>query len=78
MKNKSTFALVSHIRDWCMNQIQYGTLGEGDRTALIAEFTEWIEPQEDVLEILSLDEDLAQRRGSSGGHHNPCNPEDGG
>jgi len=61
-----------------MNQIQYGTLGEEDRSALIAEFTEWIDPQEDVLEILSLDENLAQRRRGSDGHHNPCDPEEGG
>jgi len=57
LSNKpTTEELVTHIRGWSINRIKYGMTSDEDALSIIAEFEEWIEPEGDELEILSLDE----------------------
>jgi len=56
MSKPTTEEIVALIREWSIGQAKYGTLNTGDAFALVAEFAEWIEPAEDQLEILSLEE----------------------
>ncbi len=55
--NATTEDIVSHVRDWAIEKIEL--LHESDRhrnaRALLAEFEEWIEPDGDELEIVSLE-----------------------
>ena len=54
-----TEQVVLHIRQWAVDKVQeYNKQGVKriyDQFAIMAEFDEWIEPEED-LEIVSLDE----------------------
>jgi len=57
LSNKpTTEEIVSHIREWSINRIKYGMKSSEDALSIIAEFEEWIEPEGDRLEILSLEE----------------------
>jgi len=57
LSNKpTTDEIVAHIREWSINRIMYGMSSDEDALSIIAEFEEWIEPDGDELEILSLDE----------------------
>jgi hypothetical protein len=53
----TTEDIVAHVRDWAIDKIEL--LHESDRhrnaRALLAEFEEWIEPEGDELEIVSLE-----------------------
>jgi len=52
----TTLEIVTHIREWSLQQVRYGTQSAGDAHSLVEEFREWIDPATDELEILSLDE----------------------
>jgi len=52
----TTEEIVHHIREWSINRIKYGMTDSEDALSIVAEFEEWIEPEWDRLEILSLDE----------------------
>ena len=58
MENLTTEELVSDIRTWAIDKFNETELDAplGDAAALYQEFAEWIEPVEDELEIVSLDE----------------------
>jgi len=57
LSNKpTTEEIVAHIREWSINRIKYGMTSSEDALSIIAEFEEWIEPEGDRLEILSLEE----------------------
>jgi len=57
LSNKpTTEEIVTHITEWSINRIRYEMLSNGDALSIIAEFEEWIEPEGDRLEILSLEE----------------------
>jgi len=57
LSNKpTTEEIVHHIREWSINRIKYGMTDSEDALSIIAEFEEWIEPEGDELEILSLEE----------------------
>ena len=56
MEKPTTEEIVAHIREWSINRIKYGMTSSEDALSIIAEFEEWIEPKEDQLEILSLEE----------------------
>jgi len=57
LSNKpTTEEIVAHIREWSINRIKYGMTSSEDALSMIAEFEEWIEPEGDRLEILSLEE----------------------
>jgi hypothetical protein len=53
----TTEDIVAHVRDWAIDKIEL--LHDADRhrnaRALLAEFEEWIEPEGDELEIVSLE-----------------------
>jgi len=52
----TTEEIVALIREWSINRIKYGMTSSEDALSIIAEFEEWIEPDGDRLEILSLEE----------------------
>jgi len=57
LSNKpTTEEIVAHIREWSIDRIKYGMTSSEDALSIIAEFEEWIEPEGDELEILSLEE----------------------
>jgi len=57
LSNKpSTEEIVAHIREWSIDRIKYGMTSSEDALSIVAEFEEWIEPEGDRLEILSLEE----------------------
>jgi len=57
LSNKpTTEEIVAHIREWSINRVKYGMTSSEDALSIIAEFEEWIEPEGDRLEILSLEE----------------------
>jgi len=57
LSNKpTTEEIVSHIREWSINRIKYEMTSSEDALSIVAEFEEWIEPEGDRLEILSLEE----------------------
>jgi len=58
----TTQEIVTHIREWSLQQVRYGTHSAGDAQSLVEEFREWIDPATDELEILSLDEDQTLHR----------------
>jgi hypothetical protein len=53
----TTEDIVAHVREWAIEKIEL--LHESDRhknaRAVLAEFEEWIEPEGDELEIVSLE-----------------------
>ena len=50
-----TEEIVSTIRDWALDRFD-DNLPIGDSLAIYQEFAEWIEPQGEELEIVTLDE----------------------
>ena len=55
MENMTTEELVGEIRDWALNRFDMEKMPIGDCRALYEEYAEWLEPQGDELEIVSLD-----------------------
>jgi hypothetical protein len=55
MKDMTTLEIIDSIRDWSLDQIE-GVEDVGDKIALFEEFKEWIEPKEDDIDVLSLDQ----------------------
>ena len=47
--------IIDSIRDWSLDQIE-DVEDAGDKIALFEEFKEWIEPKEEDIDILSLDQ----------------------
>ena len=46
--------IVSHLREWSIDRASDKSVSKGDARAILAEFYEWIKPEDDELEILSL------------------------
>ena len=53
--NTTTEDIVSHVRDWSLERVADKSISKEDARAVIAEFYEWIDPEDDELEIVSLD-----------------------
>ena len=53
--NTTTEDIVSHVRDWSLERVADKSISREDARAVLAEFYEWIEPEDDELEIVSLD-----------------------
>ena len=47
--------IVAHVRGWSLDRAADKSVDEGDARAILAEFYEWIAPEEDELEIFSLE-----------------------
>tara|TARA_B100001093_G_C26417521_1_gene838320 strand:+ start:416 stop:643 length:228 start_codon:yes stop_codon:yes gene_type:complete len=55
---KETIDIVNHIREWAVEQVDSKDDFDDikDRFALIEEYKEWFNPEEEDLEVVSLDE----------------------
>jgi len=51
----TTEDIVAHIRSWSLDRAANKTVSKKDARAILAEFYEWIEPEGDELEIVSLE-----------------------
>ena len=53
--NITTENIVAHVRDWSLERVADKSISREDARAVLAEFYEWIEPEDDELEIVSLE-----------------------
>ena len=53
--NATTEDIVAHIRTWSLDRAADMSIPREDARAILAEFYEWIEPEGDELEIVSLE-----------------------
>ena len=53
--NTTTEDIVAHVRDWSLERVADKSISREDARAVLAEFYEWIDPEDDELEIVSLD-----------------------
>ncbi len=53
--NATTEDIVAHIRTWSLDRAADMSVDKEDARAILAEFYEWIEPEDDELEIVSLE-----------------------
>jgi hypothetical protein len=53
--NATTEDIVAHIRSWSLDRAADMSIPKEDARAILAEFYEWIEPENDELEIFSLE-----------------------
>ncbi len=53
--NATTEDIVAHVRSWSLDRAADMSIDKEDARAILAEFYEWIEPESDELEIVSLE-----------------------
>jgi hypothetical protein len=53
----TTEDIVAHVRSWSLDRAADMNINKEDARAILAEFYEWIEPEGDELEIVSLEPD---------------------
>jgi hypothetical protein len=53
--NATTEDIVAHVREWSLDRAADKGISKEDASAILAEFYEWIEPESDELEIVSLE-----------------------
>jgi len=53
--NATTEDIVAHVRTWSLDRAADMSIPKEDARAILAEFYEWIEPQNNKLEIFSLE-----------------------
>ena len=53
--NATTEDIVAHVRTWSLDRASDMSVNKEDARAILAEFYEWIEPEGDELEIVSLE-----------------------
>ena len=51
----TTEDIVAHVRSWSLDRAADMNINKEDARAILAEFYEWIEPEDDELEIVSLE-----------------------
>jgi len=51
----TTEDIVAHVREWSLDRAADMSIPKEDARAILAEFYEWIEPEGDELEIVSLE-----------------------
>lgn len=51
----TTEDIVSHVREWSLERVADKSISKENARAILAEFYEWIEPDSDELEIVSLE-----------------------
>ncbi len=51
----TTEDIVAHVRTWSLDRAADMSIHKEDARAILAEFYEWIEPESDELEIVSLE-----------------------
>lgn len=55
-KELSTEEIVIHVREWSLNRIEKINSDSLNAKAIYCEFEEWIDPEVEELEIVSLNE----------------------
>lgn len=53
----TTEDIVAHVRSWSLDRAADMNVPKEDARAILAEFYEWIEPEDDELEIVSFETD---------------------
>jgi len=53
--NATTENIVAHVREWSLERAANKKISKADARAILAEFYEWIDPEDDELEIVSLE-----------------------
>lgn len=53
--NATTEDIVAHVRSWSIDRAGDKSISKTDARAILAEFYEWIEPEDGEIEIVSLD-----------------------
>jgi hypothetical protein len=53
--NTTTENIVAHVRDWSLERVADKSISREDARAVLAEFYEWIDPEDDEIEIYSFD-----------------------
>jgi hypothetical protein len=51
----TTEDIVAHVREWSLDRAADMSIDKEDARAILAEFYEWIEPEGDELDIVSLE-----------------------
>jgi hypothetical protein len=53
----TTEDIVSHVREWSLERAADKSISKSDARAILEEFYEWIEPEDDELEIVSIEKE---------------------
>jgi hypothetical protein len=51
----TTEDIVAHVRGWSLDRAADMSIDKEDARAILAEFYEWIEPEDNELEIMSME-----------------------
>ena len=53
--NTTTEEIVGHLREWSLERAADKSISRDDARSILAEFYEWIDPEDDEIEIYSFD-----------------------
>ena len=53
--NTTTEDIVAHVRDWSLERAADKSVSRDDARSILAEFYEWIDPEDDEIEIYSYE-----------------------
>ena len=53
--NTTTEEIVGHLREWSLERAADKSVSRDDARAIIEEFCEWIDPEDDEIEIYSFE-----------------------
>jgi hypothetical protein len=53
--NTTTEDIVAHLRDWSLERAADKSVSRDDARAIIEEFCEWIDPEDDEIEVYSFE-----------------------
>jgi hypothetical protein len=53
--NTTTEEIVGHLREWSLERAADKSVSRDDARAIIEEFYEWIDPEDDEIEIYSFE-----------------------
>ena len=53
--NTTTEEIVGYVRDWSLERAADKSVSRDDARSILAEFYEWIDPEDDEIEIYSFD-----------------------
>ena len=53
--NTTTEDIVAHVRDWSLERAADKSVCRDDARAIIEEFCEWIDPEDDEIEVYSFE-----------------------
>ena len=53
--NTTTEDIVAHVRDWSLERAADKSISRDDARSILAEFYEWIDPEDDEIEIYSFE-----------------------